>query len=70
VEGITPGTKISKDNYQIAAKVLPPELLRVVQAGDLEITVQETSDLPLHAEYIAASIEHFGQAQLGEDGEL
>ena len=70
VEGITPGTKISKDNYQIAAKVLPPEILRVVQAGDLEITVQETTDIPLHAEYIAASIEHFGQAQLGEDGEL
>lgn len=70
VEGITPGTKITKDNYQIAEKVLPPELLRVVQAGDLEVTVQETTDVPLHAEYIAASIEHFGQAQIGEDGEL
>jgi Protein of unknown function (DUF1329) len=70
VEGITPGTKITKENFQIAAKVLPPEILRVVQAGDLEITVQETSDFPLHPGYIAASIEHFGQAQLGENGEL
>jgi hypothetical protein len=70
VEGITPGTKITKDNYQIAEKVLPPELLRVVQAGDLEITVQETTDVPLHAEYISATIEHLGQAQIGEDGEL
>ncbi|HEV8718517.1 MAG TPA: DUF1329 domain-containing protein [Candidatus Binatia bacterium] len=70
VEGITPGMKISKDNFQRAEKVLPPEILRVVQAGDLEITVQETTDVPLHAEYIAASIEHAGQAELGEDGEL
>lgn len=70
VEGITPGTKITRENFQIAEKVLPPELLRIVQAGDIEITVQETSDLPLHTEYIAASVEHFGQAQIGEDGEL
>jgi hypothetical protein len=70
VEGISVGTKISKDNYQIAEKVLPPEILRVVQAGDIEITVQDTTDLPLHSDYIAASIEHFGQTQLGEDGNL
>ena len=70
VEGITPGIKITKDNYQVAEKVLPPELLRIVQAGDIEITVQDTTDLPLHQDYIAASIEHFGQTQLGEDGNL
>jgi hypothetical protein len=69
-EGITPGMKITKENYQVAEKVLPPEILRVVQIGDLEITVQETSDLPLHQDYIAASVEHFGQAQIGEDGNL
>jgi hypothetical protein len=70
VEGITAGMKITKDNYQVAAQVLPPELLRVVQAGDVEITVQDTTDLPLHQDYIAASIEHFGQTQIGEDGNL
>lgn len=70
VEGITPGTKITEDNYQIAEKVLPAEILRVVQAGDMEITVQATSDFPLYEDYIAASLEHFGQAQIGEDGEL
>src|SRR5262245_27581101 len=70
VEGIVPGLKITKDNAQIAEKVLPPEILRIVQAGDLEITVQDTHDLPLDEGYIAASIEHFGQAQIGADGNL
>ncbi|MBI3304467.1 MAG: DUF1329 domain-containing protein, partial [Deltaproteobacteria bacterium] len=45
VEGITPGMKIDKANAQVAQKVLPPEILKVVQAGDLEITVQETVKL-------------------------
>ena len=31
-EGITPGTKINKDNFQVAEKVFFPEILRVVQA--------------------------------------
>ncbi len=70
VEGITPGLKITKDNYQVAEKVLPPEILRVVQAGDMDITVQETSDFPLSEDFIAASITHAGQAQIGEDGDL
>src|SRR5258705_12770730 len=52
VDGIMPGMKLTKDNFQVAEKVLPPELLRVVQAGDMEITVQETSDFPLLEDYI------------------
>jgi len=70
VEGITPGSKINKDNFQAAEKVLPPEILRVVQAGDLEITVQETTDFPLREAYVSATLEHLGQAQIGEEGEL
>jgi hypothetical protein len=70
VDGITPGTTINQTNFQVAEKVLPPEILRVVEAGDLEITVQETTDFPLREEFVSASVEHFGQVQLGEDGEL
>jgi hypothetical protein len=54
----------------VAAQVLPPEILKVVQAGDLEITVQETTDFPLREEYVSATLEHFGQAQLWKDEEL
>jgi len=32
--------------------------------------VQETTDFPLREEYVSATIEHFGQVQMGEDGEL
>lgn len=70
VEGITPGMTISKDNAQVAETVLPPEILRVVQAGDFEIRVQETTDTPLFAGYVAASARNVGQVQLGADGRL
>lgn len=70
VEGITPGMTISKDNVQVAEKVLPPEIFRVVQAGDFEIEVQETTDTPLFVDYVAASARNAGQVQLGADGAL
>src|SRR5204863_867067 len=47
VEGIRPGMTIDKTNYQVAGAVLPPEILRYLQAGDFTITVQETTDMPL-----------------------
>jgi len=56
VEGITPGMTISKDNAQVAAAVLPPEVLKVIQTGDLQITVQATTDVPLREEYINATV--------------
>ncbi|HEV8716977.1 MAG TPA: DUF1329 domain-containing protein [Candidatus Binatia bacterium] len=70
VEGITPGMTINKDNAQVAAAVLPPEVLKVIQAGDLEITVQATTDVPLREEYINATVEHAAQVALGPDGTL
>jgi hypothetical protein len=70
VAGITPGMTINKDNAKIAASVLPPEVLKVVQNGDLEITVQATTDLPVREEYIQATLAHVGQASLGTDGVL
>ena len=70
VEGITPGMTINKSNAQVAAAVLPPEVLKVVQAGDLEITVQATTDVPVREEYINATVEHAAQAILGPEGTL
>ncbi|TMA60472.1 MAG: hypothetical protein E6J80_02020, partial [Deltaproteobacteria bacterium] len=58
VEGITPGMILNKSNAQVAAAVLPPEVLKVIQAGDLEITVQTTTDVPVREEYIAATVAH------------
>lgn len=69
VEGITPGMKIDKTNAQVAQEILPPEILKVVQAGDLEITVQETVDLPPPQEYVAATLEHSAGVEVG-DGQL
>lgn len=58
VEGITPGLTITKNNAQVAAAVLPPEVLTVVQNGDLDITVQATTDLPIREEYIQIGRAH------------
>ena len=69
VEGITPGMKIDKNNFQMAQEVLPSEILKYLQTGDFAITVQETTDMPLREEYIKAAIESHGKAELG-DGEL
>ncbi len=70
VEGITPGMTINKNNAQVAATVLPPEVLKVVQAGDLEITVQATTDLPVREEYINATVAHAAQVAIEPDGTL
>ena len=70
VEGITPGMKITASNVQVAAAVLPPEVLKAIQAGDFEITVQPTTDVPVREEYIAATVEHADNVALGTDGLL
>lgn len=70
IDGITPGMTITKENAQVAASVLPPEVLKVVQAGDLEITVQATTDVPIREEYIDATLTHAAQVTLGTDGVL
>jgi hypothetical protein len=43
-QGITSGTTIGQQNWQVAEKALPAESARLVQAGDLGIVVQETTD--------------------------
>ena len=44
VDGLSPGTTLTQSTWQAAAGVLPPEILRLLQAGELAITVQETTD--------------------------
>jgi hypothetical protein len=70
VEGITPGMTIGKHNAQVAAAVLPPEVLAVIQAGELEVTVQATTDIPVREEFINASVTHGPGVTLGQDGLL
>jgi hypothetical protein len=67
--GITPGMTIDQTNFQVAQEVLPPEILKYVQAGDFVITVQQTTDMPPREEYLNATLEHYGKAGLGQ-GEL
>jgi hypothetical protein len=69
VEGITPGMKIDQTKFQLAENLLPPEILKYLQAGDFTITVQETTDMPLREEYIKVTPESYGKVELG-DGEL
>ncbi len=66
IEGITPGMRVDKTNYQVAAAALPLEILKYLQAGDFTITVQKTTDMPLREAYIQATLKHYAQVELGE----
>jgi hypothetical protein len=57
-EGISAGMTIGQQNWQVAEKVLPVEIARLVQAGDLSIVVQETTDLPARQAYISTTEQH------------
>jgi len=67
VDGITPGMTIDKTNAQVAATVLPPDILKYITAGHFAIPVQPTTDLPLRPAHINATLDHYGKASLGED---
>jgi hypothetical protein len=56
-EGVAPGMVIDAHSSARAAHLLPAEVLRLIQAGDFTITVQETTDLPPRDSYIAATVE-------------
>ena len=66
VSDITPGIKLTRENAQLAQKVLPQEILNLVSAGDFEIVVQETTDLPPRPAYLNATIQHAQDVLLGE----
>lgn len=70
VDGLSPGTTLTQSTWQAAKEVLPPEILRLIQAGEFETTVQETTNSPLPEAYIEATLKGAGQVQIGNDGEL
>jgi len=68
--GILPGVVIDQHHWQITEPVLPAELLRLVQAGDFTISIQETTDLPVRPAYIAATAERFQSVMLDGDNRV
>ncbi len=70
VAGLSPGTVISKDSWEAAKDHLPLEILERVKAGDLSFAIQETTDLPVSDEYIAATKQHATQVKVTPNGEL
>jgi hypothetical protein len=70
VNGLSPGTQISKDSWEAAKEHLPPEILEKVQIGELSFAIQETTDLPVSDEYIAATKQYASQVKIVANGEL
>ncbi len=52
---ITPGVTLTQQNWQLAEQMLPVEILRLLQAGDLTMTVQATTDMPIREPYVTAT---------------
>lgn len=58
VPGLEPGVTLTPTNAQLAREVLPDEVFQRLTAGDLEIAIQETTDLPPRPTYLAATLQH------------
>ena len=67
VEGISPGMTLNSSNASAAAAVLPPEILIYVAAGDVSISIQETTDLPLRQAFIDATLQSYEGVVVGEE---
>jgi hypothetical protein len=67
---VAPGTEITRETWQVAQALLPPEILKAMADGDLTIHVQETTDLPPSEEYIAATLDHGDTVHLTSEEEL
>ena len=70
MNGLAPGTTISKDSWEAAKDYLPPEILEKVKVGELFFTIQETTDLPVSDAYIQATKQYAEQVKLWANGEL
>ena len=70
LNGVPPGATLTQRTWQAAEGVLPPELARLLQAGEFAIDLQATTDSPLPEAYIAATLQGAGRVKLGNDGEL
>jgi hypothetical protein len=63
---LQPGITIDQHNWQVAEQMLPAEILRLIQAGDVTIAIQETTDFPARPAYLAAT--EANAAQVALDG--
>lgn len=70
VPDIEPGVRLTAANVRLAREVLPEEILNLVTAGDFEITIQETTDLPPRPSYLAATVQHSQNVTLNGEGTL
>lgn len=66
--GLEPEVALSSDNAQLAREVLPAEVLRLLEAGDLSITIQETTDLPPRPSYLDATVQYSQNVTLNGKG--
>jgi hypothetical protein len=63
-QGLTSGMTIDQQHSQVAAQLLPAEVLCLVQQRDFTIAIQGTTDLPARETYITATTEQFSNMSL------
>lgn len=68
--GLTPGVTVARANAQLAKDALPAEVLQLVEAGDVELPIQETTDLPPRTSYLDATRQHAQGVSLNGDKAL
>lgn len=66
LSGLEPSVTLARTNAQVAREVLPDEIFQLVAKGDLEILIQETTNLPPRPDYLKATLKNAGQASLNE----
>jgi hypothetical protein len=70
IPGLEAGTTLSQTNAQRAREVLPAEVVQLLTAGNLEITLQETTDLPPRQSYLDATLRYSQGVSLNGNGTL
>jgi hypothetical protein len=68
--GLEPGVTLSSHNVQLAREVLPAEVVQLLEAGDLPLTIQETTDLPPRPSYLDATLQYSQHVTLNGGGAL
>ena len=70
IMGLEPGVTLAPPTAPLAREVLSEEVLRLVSAGDLSITIQETTNLPPRPAYLEATLQHSHSIGLNGGGTL
>ncbi|WP_421717985.1 DUF1329 domain-containing protein [Algiphilus sp.] len=66
VEGLNPGMTIDQGNVERFAGLLDPATLQSIREGWYRIEVGETTSFAPHPDYEALTLEHLGEARLGD----